>query len=278
MNSISHPTGAKALSLPALGLSLALACPALAATSLSYDFNGETNGAFFTGGVTGWTQDNPNPTAFGQVFPIAYIGQKNLGAGSSLVGQLGTELANQADNSPTTVSGAFEFTGTDTISPQVTLNLGIIDNDADSFTGRDAFSVAVTAGASQTIAQINFTPTAGDVTTWDVSVGVNGDPVTATGAKVTAVAGYAFQFDFGPSATSILYGSATTGANVLVANLDSVSNYGITGIAMTHTPLAAAGTSLNYLVFDDIVASVPEPSTFALFLLGLPFLTARRRS
>ena len=270
----------KSFSVHVVGLSALLSSSSFSAVTASIDFESETLNDFFSDSVTGWSQDQSNPFAFGSEIPLAYIATTDFGFGSSNTGHLGTQFGNLSPNAPTTVTGAFNFVGAGTApNPQVTLNLAIIDPGSASFPGRDAFSVAVTDGVSATIAQIDFTPDALDDTLWNVGVGVNGAPVTSSSASVTVGSAYEFKIEFGAASTSFLYGSALGGATVGIDTLGLASGSQMAEIEMTHNPLAAEGTSANTFVFDNIVASVvPEPSSCALLLLCLPLFAARRRS
>ena len=265
---------------PSIGLSVLLGLSAQGATTVTYDFQLETAADLFSGDVTGWTQDSANPVAFGDTFPLAYIEASDFGGGSSNTGFLGTHFANTSPNTSTTVAGALNFTGIDAVvAPETTFNLGIQDNAADSFTGRDAFSVALRTSLSANIAQIVFTPTSGDEATWDVAVGIGNAVPSSTLATVTAAAGYIFKIDFSEGATKFSYGGSAGGVpNVQFATRGGVGLSDLGEIAMTHDPLAAEGTSANSLIFDNIVVSVPEPSSAALLILGSAFLFGRRRS
>ena len=263
-----------------IGLSVLLGLSAQGATTVSYDFQSQTAADLFTGDVAGWTQDVANPTFVGDAVPLAYIGASNFGSGSSNTGFLGTQFANTSPNTSTTVSGALDFTGIDAVAaPVATFNLGIQDNTADVFPGRDEFSVALRSSASANIAQIVFTPTVGDEATWDVAVGIGDAVPSATAAKVDASAGYIFKIDFSEGATRFSYGGSAGGVpNVQFATLGGVGLSGLGEIAMTHNPLADEGTSANSLIFDNIAVSIPEPSSAALLILGSAFLFGRRRS
>ena len=271
----------KTSSLLKFGLSLLLVCPAFAATSVTYDFEVESNGVpqgdFFSDSVTGWSQDTTNPSAFGDSFPLAYIFSTAFAGGASTnTGHLGTQFANLPDNSSTTVSGVVDLPVTNAL--EVTLNLAIIDNTADAFAQRDAFSVALTNSASATIAQIDLTPTSGDDTSWDVSVGTGG-AASATGSTITALNGYEFKIVFGAT-TNFYFGGAVQGAVIgLGPALPAVPGISdLDAIAMTHNPLGLAGSSANTLAFDNIVVIIPEPSSAILAALGFSFLGRRRRS
>ena len=270
----------KSFSVHVVGLSALLSASSFSAVTASFDFESETLNDFFSDSVTGWSQDQSNPSAFGSEIPMSYIATTDFGFGSSNTGHLGTQFGNLSPNASTTVTGAFNFVGAGTATnPEVTVNLAIIDPGSASFPGRDAFSVAITDGVSATIAQIDFTPDSLDDTLWNVGVGVNGAPVTSSSASVTVGSAYEFRIEFGASSTSFLYGSAVGGATVGIDTLDPASGSQMAGIEMTHNPLATEGTSANTLVFDNIVASVvPEPSSCALLLLCLPLFAARRRS
>ena len=79
---------------------------AIAANSVTYDFETSSSGDLFeAGGVSGWSQDTSNPTAFGQTFPLAYISATDFGGGSSNSAHLGTQVANTPDNADTTLTG-----------------------------------------------------------------------------------------------------------------------------------------------------------------------------
>lgn len=254
----------------ALGVTFAAGSSACAA--IVYDFNAESLGDLFAGEVTGWTQDSPNPSAFGQTFPLAYIATTNFGSGGSNSGHLGTQFANTPGNTPTTVTGALGISSVQSVA----LNLAILDNNADGFAGRDAFSVSVAAVGSAPAAEIGFTPNIGDDTLWDVSLGVNGVAATATTATIQSLSGYIFKMDFGPGATIFSYGAQGGTPNVVIGSRSAVSSFDLGEISMTHTPVSAAGTSANTLVFDNIEA-IPEPSSSLLILLGLGVLGRRRR-
>ena len=238
-----------------------------------YDFSSESSGDLFAGGVTGWTQDSINPSAFGQTFPLAYISTTNFGSGGTNAGHLGTQFSNTPDNSSTTVTGSLAVPN----AQSITLNLAILDNNVDTFVGRDAFSVTVSTVGSSKLAQIDFTPTVGDETLWDISLGVNGAAVSGTLATVRSLSGYIFQIDFGPGATNFSYGAQGGLADVAIGSRPAVSSFDLGEIAMTHTPVAPVGTSANTLVFDNIGVVIPEPSSSLLIFLGLGVLGRRRR-
>ncbi|MDA7880926.1 PEP-CTERM sorting domain-containing protein [Akkermansiaceae bacterium] len=268
----------KIQSLPLVGLSTLLGLSAHGATSVTYDFESESTNDLFAGEVLGWTQDSINPSAFGTIFPLAYIATTNFGGGGTNSGHLGTQFGNTPDNSSTTVTGNLDFAGIDVAAPRVTLNLAILDNNADSFSGRDGFSFDVRSNSNASMAQITFTPTVGNDTTWNVAVGINGAAPVSTAATVQSLSGYFFAIDFGSSATSFSYGSSQGGvANVNFGNLSPIGVGNMGGVSMTHNPLAPAGDSATTIVFDNIVASIPEPSGAALLLLGSAFLMGRRR-
>jgi len=248
------------------------------ASTVTYDFDSEGAGDFFDGGVSGWTQSPNNQSAFGQIFPMAYIAEADFGNGISMAGHLGTHRGNTPDNTATTVSGTLNFLGVPA-APQVTLNLGILDGAADSFETRDSFTVALKSGDATTLAQINFAPTVGNTATWDVAVGIGG--VTQdTGSKIATNGGYLFNINFGTN-TEFWAGGAQGGAPQLLADVGFVDFSDLATIDLTHTPDpgSAPGASAHVLIFDNIVAaSVPEPSGVALLLLGSAFLMGRRRS
>lgn len=266
------------------------------AISVGYDFESQSTGDRFTGAVVssitgavtgpaagdvaGWSQDKPNRTSFGQVQALAYIASTNFGGGSTNTGHLGTQFANTSDNSSTTLTGEIDVSSLDFPASRVTLNLAILDDTTDQFTGRDAFHVALTGNIGQGLAEINFTPTVGDDESWDISVAVNGGGATTTTATLDSLAGYVFGINFGPLNTEFSYGpSQGTTSPIIFSTVDPVPLFGaqIANIEMTHEPLVAAGTSANTLVFDDIVVTVPEPGSSLMLCLGLGALAQRRR-
>jgi hypothetical protein len=253
---------------------VALAAAATAHGAVLINFDSESTGDLFAGGVSGWTQDSTNPTAFGQTFPLAYIASTNFGSGASNAGHLGTQFANTPDNSATTVARSLSGI---THAQSITLNLGILDNTADSFAGRDAFSVTVSSAGSSTLAQIGFTPTLGNLTSWNISLGVNGAAASLTAQTLQSLSGYIFKMDFGSGATTFSYGPQGGAANVLIGSRSALSSFALGEISMTHTPISAAGTSANTLVFDNINIAIPEPSSSVLLVLGLAMVARRRR-
>ena len=248
------------------------------ATSVSYDFELETPNDYFSDGVVGWSQDSINPSGvFGQTFPLAYIATTNFGSGLTNSGHLGSQFANTPLLTSTTVSGVLDFTGIDPAAPGATMNLAIKDDVTDQFEERDSFTVSFANSGGGSLAEIEFTPTVGNLNTWDIAVGVNGVPASATTGTMIALSGYRFRLDFGATATSFFYGSSFGGPEVLLGNRPAIPTSGLSAIEMTHFPAAPVGESATTLVFDNIVVSIPEPSTTALFVLGFLALAGRRQ-
>ncbi|MDA7675863.1 PEP-CTERM sorting domain-containing protein [Akkermansiaceae bacterium] len=248
---------------------------AMAASSITYDFNSSSSGDLFEGaGVSGWSQANSNPTAFGQTFPLAYVSATDFGSGSSNSAHLGTQFANTPDNSDTTLTGDLS-----SVNPSNTMvasfSMAILDNAADSFEGRDGFSVALKTTAGQEAATIGFSPTAGDNEGWDVSVGVNGSTST-TPVQISSLTGYTFSVNASHTGTTFQYGA--TSANVLLATAAPITELDTVGfISFTHDPLADVGTSINTLAFDNVMVQIPEPSSSLLMILSAGLIAVRRR-
>lgn len=266
--------------LPLVGISALLSFSAQGATSITYNFESQSDGDLFAGDVAGWTQDQPNLVAFGTTFPLGYIASSNFSGVPTNAGHLGTQRANTPDNASTTLTGVLGLSGIvgPTDIPQVSLNLAIIDNPGDAFAGRDAFSVVVKSGAGTVMAEIDFTPTSGVEQFWDISAGISGSS-SATALKAQAGQGYLFNINFGASETSFsLAGSGGVIPNTvfLTSAALAVTDFGT--IEIIHNPLAPVGTSANTLTFDNVQASIPEPSGVALLLLGSLGLLGRRRS
>ena len=245
-------------------------------------FDSEVTADRFEDQVAGWSQSNTNPTAFDTTSPLAYIATTNFGGGGSKSGHLGTQFGNTPDNSSTTVStnqnaGLLDFLGLGP-APMLTMNLAILDEtgDRDNFPGRDAFSVELRNSSAASLAEIKFVPTVGVASSWDIQVGVGGTETVTTGQTISALNPYRFQINFG-AATTFSYGDSTGGVSAF-QTLGGSNLSDMDSIAMTHIPLAVAGTSANTLAFDDIALSVPEPSGVALLLLGSTFLMGRRRA
>lgn len=253
-----------------------------AAGSVIYDFNSESVDDFFTDGVSGWTQSNTNPSAFGTEFPLAYISEINFGAGASNAGVLGTLRSNTADNSPTTVTGGLSFSLTDPAPPSATLDFALLNPGGAN---RDAFSFALSS-ATGTLAEVFFTPDTGDVNLWDIGYATNGGTPVTSLSSVIAGSAYELSIIFGSSETSFSYGATSTGANVQFGTGPVISEIGrLSKVSATHTPVAAAGSSINALVFDNITVTMPEssviPEPSSALLLGMMLslsVTVRRRS
>ena len=265
-----------------------LVSSAIAATpSVTYNFESSADGDLFAGGgVTGWTQDTSNLTAFGQTFPLAYIGSTNFGGSASKSAQLGTAQANTPDNGDTTLTG--DLTSLDPIynMMNVSFNMAVLDNSADSYETRDAFSVALTTASGSQAATIGFTPTAGNNDSWDISVGVNGSTST-TPQTILSNSGYNFVISSRDNTTAFNY-SAGDGSgltiglgNPIVSPFSSGFNTtlnSVTGITFVHDPLGdSVGESANMLAFDDVTVQIPEPSSSLLMVLSVGLLAIRRR-
>ena len=250
---------------------------AMAASSVTYDFNSSSSGDLFEGaGVSGWFQNNSNPSAFGQTFPLAYVSATDFGSGSSNSAHLGTQFANTPDNSDTTLTGSLS-----SVNPSNTMvasfSMAILDNAADSFEGRDGFSVALKTTAGQEAATIGFSPTAGDNESWDVSVGVNGSTST-TPLQISASTGYSFYINSSHTGTTFSYGNGAGTATNVLSSVGAINDLDTVGfIAFTHDPLADVGTSANTLAIDNVNVQIPEPSPSLLMVLSAGLLAIRRR-
>ena len=267
-----------------------------AANSLTYDFDSSSSGDLFSGsGVSGWSQDVANPSAFGQTTPLAYIAATNFGGGSSSSAHVGTQLGNTVNGVDTTLTGSLTSLAAGGLySAQngtyiynmvsASFNVAVLDDSADSFTGRDGFSVALTTDAGAQAATVGFSPTSGDNDKWDVSVGVNGSTST-TGQTIDANSAYRFYIDSLDGATNFSFSAADgSGLTIGLASINSGNASAftstlnqVTGIAFTHDPIASDGTSANTLAFDDISVQIPEPSSSLLMVLSAGLIAIRRR-
>jgi hypothetical protein len=263
--------------VPLVGSAIA-ATPAV--TSLSYDFESSTSGDLFTGGgVAGWSQDTTNLQAFGQTFPLAYVAPTNFGGGSSVSAHLGTQQSNTPDNADTTLTG--DLSSLDPIynMVNVSFNLAVLDDSADSYEGRDAFNVALTDASGAQAATIGFTPSAGSNEVWDIAVGINGSTST-TPQTISANSGYTFYIDSRDNLTTFSYGAGDASGlkiglgtfNEKVTSLNS-----LTGITFEHDPLSDPGTSAHTLAFDNVSVQIPEPSSSLLMVLSAGLIAIRRR-
>ncbi len=250
----------------------------MGANSVTYDFDSSASGDLFSdGGVAGWSQDTSNPTAFGQAFPLAYISATDFGGGSSNSAHLGTQFGNTPDNADTTLTGDLSSLPIYNMM-NVSFNMAILDNAADSFEGRDVFNVGLVNSTGGQVATIGFTPATGDNETWDVSIGMNGSAV-ATPYQVSANSAYSFYLNSRDNTTDFLFGAAG-GSSVLI---DSFSFTGansinsVSGITFEHDPLSPVGTSAHTLAFDNVNVQIPEPSSSLLMILSAGLLAVRRR-
>jgi hypothetical protein len=267
---------------------------AIAANSLTYDFNSSSSGDLFAGGgVSGWSQDTANPNAFGETFPLAYVAATNLGSGPTSSAYLGTQRANTPGNESTTLTGSLTSltaAGDQQGGPHiysmvsVSFDMAVLDNTADGFATRDGFSVALTTDAGGEAATIGFTPNSGDNDKWDVSVGVNGSTST-TGQTINANSAYKFYIDSKNGLTDFKFSAAdgsglTIGLDSIVSPFSSgftTTLNSVTGIAFSHDPLGDPGSSANTLAFDNISVQIPEPSSSLLMVLSAGLIAIRRR-
>jgi hypothetical protein len=265
---------------------------ASAATQLNYDFDSSSSGDQFSGnGVSGWSQDIANPSAFGQTFPLAYVSATNFGGGSSNSAHLGTQVANTPNNASTTLTGDLTSltAGGQPNAGHVynyisaSFNLAVLDDSSDSFAGRDGFSVALTTDSGAEAATIGLSPTSGNNDTWDVSVTAGGTTST-TGGTITANSAYKFYIESLDGSTTFKYEAADGTGNTWISSVDFdvVSPFTntlnqVTGIAFSHDPLGTAGTSANTLAFDEISVQIPEPSSSLLMVLSAGLIAIRRR-
>ena len=265
---------------------------ASAATQLNYDFDSSTSGDQFSGnGVSGWSQDIANPSAFGQTFPLAYVSATNFGGGSSNSAHLGTQFANTPNNASTTLTGDLTSltAGGQPNAGHVynyisaSFNLAVLDDSSDSFAGRDGFSVALTTDSGAEAATIGLSPTSGNNDTWDVSVTAGGTTST-TGGTINANSAYKFYIESLDGSTTFKYEAADGTGNTWINSIDFdvVSPFTntlnqVTGIAFSHDPLGTAGSSANTLAFDEISVQIPEPSSSLLMVLSAGLIAIRRR-
>jgi hypothetical protein len=253
---------------------------ALAANSVTYDFQSSAAGDHFTGGgVSGWEQDVANLQAFGTTFPLAYVAATNFGGGSSVSAHLGTQQANTPDNADTTLTGSLASLNPAYNMVSVSFNLAVLDDSTDSYEGRDKFNVALTDASGAQAATIGFTPSAGSNEVWDIAVGINGSTST-TPQTISANSGYTFYIDSRDNLTTFSYGAGDASGlkiglgtfNEKVTSLNS-----LTGITFEHDPLSPAGTSAHTLAFDNVSVQIPEPSSSLLMVLSAGLIAIRRR-
>jgi hypothetical protein len=245
------------------------------AAMVSYDFDGQQSGDLFSGGVSGWSQDSANPSAFGTTFPLGYIGSVNFTGATSNGGYLGTYQANTADNSSTTLSGSLAGAG-QIPGRSVGFNVAILDNANDSFTTRDAFGVDVTNSSGASVARIDFSPNASNESAWDVAIGVNGGSTVTTAYSLTQGSGYELAIQFAAEETRFLHRASSGGNLIGLGTLDRVlGDFG--DFQVSHSPQGFAGTSANALAFDNIATVVPEPSSSLLAVLGVSSFMLRRK-
>ena len=265
---------------------------ASAATQLNYNFDSSSSGDQFSGnGVSGWSQDIANPSAFGQTFPLAYVSATNFGGGSSNSAHLGTQVANTPNNASTTLTGDLTSltaggqpnAGHIYNMVNASFNLAVLDDSSDSFAGRDGFSVALTTDSGAEAATIGLSPTSGNNDTWDVSVTAGGTTST-TGGTINANSAYKFYIESLDGSTTFKFEAADGTGNTWINTIDSgvVSPFTntlnqVTGIAFSHDPLGTAGSSANTLAFDEISVQIPEPSSSLLMVLSAGLIAIRRR-
>ena len=261
----------------------ALGGSAFAASSVTYDFQSSAVGDLFTdNGVAGWSQDTTNPKAFGQTFPLAYVAATNFGGGSSVSAHLGTQQSNTPDNADTTLTGSLSSLDPIYNMVNVSFNLAVLDDSADSYEGRDAFNVALTTASGAQAATIGLSPSATSNEVWDIAVGINGSTST-TPYTISANSGYTFFIESKNNVTHFLYGpdgaSFANGNKIGLGSLNGkvTSLNSITGIAFEHDPLSPVGTSAHTLAFDNVSVQIPEPSSSLLMVLSAGLIAIRRR-
>jgi hypothetical protein len=258
-----------------------LAGSAFGANSVTYDFNSSAaDDKFEAGGVAGWSQDTLNPRAFGKSFPLAYVAATNFqnGEGLSNSAHLGTQRANTPDNAATTLTG--DLSSLDPIYNllNVSFDVAVLDDNTDSFNGRDAFNVALTTASGAQAATVGFSPNATSGEKWDISVGVNGS-TSATAYTISAQSSYRFAIESRDDTTRFLL-SGPGISSVLLSSIDApvLSLNSVTGIGFEHDPsLSPVGTSAHTLAFDNISAQIPEPSSSLLMVLSAGLIAIRRR-
>jgi hypothetical protein len=257
-----------------------LAGSAIAANSVTYDFNSSAVDDLFTGGgVAGWSQDTSNPKAFGTTFPLAYVAETNFqnGGGLSNSAHLGTQRANSPSNADTTLTG--DLSSLDPIYNMlnVSFDMAVLDDDADSFNGRDRFNVALTTASGAQAATVAFVPSATSNEKWDISVGVNGS-TSATAYTISAQSSYRFAIESRDNTTRFLLSGPGISPQLL-SSIDApvLSLNSVTGIGFEHDPRSPAGTSAHTLAFDNISAQIPEPSSSLLMVLSAGLIAIRRR-
>jgi len=268
------------LNLQSAALIASLGGSAIAANSVTYDFESSSAGDHFTdGGVAGWSQDIPNLQAFGDTYALAYIAATGFGGGSSTSAHLGTQQANTPDNADTTLTGSLSSLDPVYNMVNVSFNLAVLDDSADSYEGRDNFNVALTTASGAQAATIAFTPTEGNSEVWDIAVGVNGSTST-TPQTISANGGYSFYIVSRDNLTTFSYGpGAGSGQIVGLGSFNEkvTSLNSITGITFEHDPLSPVGTSAHTLAFDNVSVQIPEPSSSLLMVLSAGLIAIRRR-
>ncbi|MFD2256114.1 PEP-CTERM sorting domain-containing protein [Luteolibacter algae] len=251
-----------------------------ASAAVSYNFNSETDFDFFTGGgVSGWSQDQANPSIGSVVRPMAFIENATFAGTASFAGHLGTEVANLSPSATTTLTGS--LTGAGAVSnSRVSLNFAIADSVTSGLLTRDSFEIAILDDTSSELAALLFTADPASSTTWKISYRLAGGMLVDTASTAIAGSGYFLAFDFSDTTGKISYGTATAGVGTnLIGEGALTSADDLGAINISHIPVAAEGTSVNKIIFDNINAAttVPEPSSALLLALGGLALIRRRR-
>ncbi len=232
-----------------------------------------TNDATQTGTPGTSTQLVGRSNFVGALTPTAYFTAQNGVLGGVYRTTAGSGPA--PDVVPSTTTGGlislFHAVTIPTTATFVALDVDFAVTTPNAFTNRDTFGFSLSNAAGVSLVSFNFAPSTTPTTRDNISFTTNGTNFTASN-QIILNGNYHLALNINTTTGSMVatINNATFAGTVTGAR-------GITQVAATwsvgdRTTVANGGyqnADDNYLVFDNLAVSVPEPSTYAMMALGV---------
>ncbi len=256
-------------------------------------------------GQNGWGTTDPtgalgNPQVDGGT---NYVGNFGTFFGSTFAGAIGGNQRSTAANASAATPDVVPSTGSlglvslyhaiPTSATSIVMSVGFVVTGPTSFTNKDTFAFSLrNAAGTMSLISINFVPTAdvaGTPSQDNVTVTAGSTTGKATGSgvilnsqyilRLTVNSNLNYSATLSDSASNLVgaFDGTITGAGLTLRDVGRFSADLSLADKTTNSGGGLTGAGDNALAFDNLVITIPEPSTNAMLALGLVGLAGSLR-